>query len=236
MAGNSEEIASSRDGAPSALASAIREVKNNLADRDDVVIDMRDAQHARLELLATELAPVFAEVPNDIEIFDFALSSGLQSRLWIDAVAHIAMGRDRRTYRFEVDTRRGRAVVAVSEDVEVIATAVTDYVARRLVERERALSTSRMVFTSAEERPSEPALVQSTTPLVQGPQQPPQPATAAAVPAVRPARRFDWGDLVFAFLLGGLIGAALFQGVLWYVASGMPLPEFLERLFGPTSI
>lgn len=152
MAGNSEEIASSRDGAPSALASAIREVKNNLADRDDVVIDMRDAQHARLELLATELASVFAEVPNDIEIFDFALSSGLQPRLWIDAVAHIAMGRDRRTYRFLRDTRLGRVVLAESTEIKPVADQVTRYIAERIVERQRMLDAGGQLYAT----PSQP--------------------------------------------------------------------------------
>jgi len=45
------------------LEDAIRDVKNAFADRDDVVVDMREAHRMRLELLATELAPVFAEVP-----------------------------------------------------------------------------------------------------------------------------------------------------------------------------
>src|SRR5687767_11906582 len=90
------------------LSNAIRDVKNAAADRDDVVVELREATRMRLELLATELQPVFAEVPAEIDIFDFAVSSGLQPRLWIDAVAHVSMGRDRRTYRFVKDTRIGR--------------------------------------------------------------------------------------------------------------------------------
>ena len=94
------------------LADAIRDVRNATADREDVVVDMREAQRMRLELLAAELAPVFADVPADNEWFDFAISSGLQPRLWIDAVSHVSMGRDRRTYRFLRDTRLGRIVLA----------------------------------------------------------------------------------------------------------------------------
>jgi len=100
------------------LADAIRDVKNAFADRDDVVVDMREAHRMRLDLLAAELAPVFAEVPTDIDGFDFAVSSGLQPRLWIDAVSHVAMGRDRRTYRFLKDTRIGRVVLAVRVDLQ----------------------------------------------------------------------------------------------------------------------
>ena len=41
------------------LSDAIRDVKNAFADRDDVVVDMREAHRMRLDLLAAELAPVF---------------------------------------------------------------------------------------------------------------------------------------------------------------------------------
>lgn len=121
------------------LSDAIREVKNAAADRDDVVIEMREAQRTRLELLAAELHPVFADVPADIENFDFAISSGLQPRLWIDTVSHVAMGRDRRTYRFVRDTRLGRVVLAESTDMKPVADKVTRYIAERLVERQRMM-------------------------------------------------------------------------------------------------
>lgn len=125
--------------ARSKLSEAVRDVKNALADRDDVVVDMREAHRMRLELLASELSPVFADVPSDIDYFDFALSSGLQPRLWIDAVSHVAMGRDRRTYRFVKDTRLGRVVLAESPDMKIVGDQVTRYVAERLVERQRLM-------------------------------------------------------------------------------------------------
>ncbi|THF56130.1 hypothetical protein [Ollibium composti] len=121
------------------LSDAVREVKNALADRDDVVVDLREAHRMRLDLLAAELAPVFADVPADNDSFDFAVSSGLQPRLWIDAVTHVAMGRDRRTYRFLKDTRIGRVVLAESADMKTVADHVTRYVAERVVERERLM-------------------------------------------------------------------------------------------------
>jgi hypothetical protein len=124
------------------LSDAIRDVKNAAADRDDVVVEMREASRMRLDLLAAELAPVFAEVPADVEIFDFAVSSGLQPRLWIDATSHVTMGRDRRTYRFLKDTRVGRVVLAESTDMKPVADQVTRYVAERLVERQRMMEGS----------------------------------------------------------------------------------------------
>lgn len=121
------------------LSDAIRDVKNAAADREDVVVELREATRMRLQLLAAELAPVFAEVPRDIDSFDFALSSGLQPRLWVDAVAHVCMGRDRRTYRFLRDSRNGRVVIAETAKMEAMADHVTRYIAERIVEREQAL-------------------------------------------------------------------------------------------------
>ncbi len=119
------------------LADVVREVKTAAADREDVVVEMREASRTRLELLAQELQPVFAEVPEDDPIFDFAISSGQQPRLWIDAVAHVTLGHDRRTYRFLRDTRLGRVVLAESTEIKPIADQVTRYIAERLVERQR---------------------------------------------------------------------------------------------------
>jgi len=119
------------------LNEAIREVKNAAADRDDVVVEIREASRVRLELLAQELQPVFDAVPADNDWFDFAISSGLQPRLWIDAISHVALGRDRRTYRFLADTRLGRTVLAESPDIKPVADQVTRYIAERMVERQR---------------------------------------------------------------------------------------------------
>lgn len=124
------------------LAETIREVKNAAAERADVVVELREAQQTRLELLAAELEPVFVDVPADLDIFDFAISSGTQPRLWIDAVSHVTMGRDRRTYRFLKDTRIGRVVLAESTEIKPVADQVARYIAERMVERERALEGS----------------------------------------------------------------------------------------------
>ena len=113
-------------------------MKNAAADREDVVVELREAQKMRLELLAAELVPVFADVPADAG-FDFAISSGTQPRLWIDAVSHVTMGRDRRTYRFLRDTRLGRVVLAESLEIKPVADQVTRYIAERIVERQRMI-------------------------------------------------------------------------------------------------
>jgi hypothetical protein len=126
--------------APNVLRDAVREARIEAAERSGVVVDLRDAELARLELLNEALDPLFKEIPADVELFDRGVSRGDVPRLWIDVIAHIEMGRDKRQYRFVQDTRYGRAVLAESYEVPAMAQAVTHYVARRLVERERALT------------------------------------------------------------------------------------------------
>ena len=68
------------------------------------------------------------------------IAEGDTPRLWVDMIAHVAMGRDKRVYRFVQDTRYGRRVIAESAEVDEMARAVTQYIARRLVERERVVA------------------------------------------------------------------------------------------------
>jgi hypothetical protein len=122
------------------LRDALRQARIEAADRTGVVVDLRDAEVARLEILNDALNPLFEEIPSHIDIFDRGISQGDQPRLWIDVVAHIVMGRDKRTYRFVQDTRYGRIVLSESLEVAPTVDAVTDYIARRIVEREQAIA------------------------------------------------------------------------------------------------
>jgi hypothetical protein len=141
------------EGEPaSSLQRAVHQARIEAAERTSVVVDLRDAEAARLELLNEALDPLFAGVPSEVDLFDRGLSRGDTPRLWIDPVAHVAMGRDKRTYRFLYDTRIGRRVLAESHDIAEIVKAVTNYVARRLVERERALAEDSEFFARIDSR------------------------------------------------------------------------------------
>jgi hypothetical protein len=133
------------------LKQAVREARIETAERSGVVVDLRDAELARLELLNEALDPLFADIPEGVELFDCGISHGDTPRLWIDVVAHVVMGRDKRMYRFVQDSRYGRKVLAESFEADEIVAAVTRYVARRLVERERALAEApAMLFPQAQ--------------------------------------------------------------------------------------
>src|SRR6266481_5594881 len=107
---------------PQRLRDALRKARVDQAERSAVVVDLHDAEVARLDL------------------FDRGISRGETPRLWIDAIAHVCMGPDKRVYRFLQETRYGRKVLAESVNVPEIVHAVTKYLAQRLLERERALA------------------------------------------------------------------------------------------------
>jgi hypothetical protein len=142
-----------RDMRPTRLRDALRQARIEAADRTGVVVELRDAELARLEILNEALDPLFAEVPAQIDLFDRGVSQGETPRLWIDVVAHIVMGRDKRIYRFVQDTRFGRIVLAESHDVPVIVDAVTGYVARRMIEREHAMVAMPVAEPAVESKP-----------------------------------------------------------------------------------
>jgi hypothetical protein len=140
MFGRGKKSAAEAAETPRPLQEALREARIEAAERSAVVVDLRDAEVARLELLNDALDPVFKDIPANADLFDRGISRGDVPRLWIDVIAHVEMGRDKRQYRFVQDTRYGRAVLAESHEMAVIVHAVTRYVARRLIERERALA------------------------------------------------------------------------------------------------
>src|SRR5436305_6223484 len=105
------------------LREALRQARIEAADRTGVVVDLRDAEVARLEILNDALDPLFEQIPNQIDLFDRGISQGETPRLWIDVVTHVAMGRDKRIYRFVQDTRFGRIVIAESHEVAPIVQA-----------------------------------------------------------------------------------------------------------------
>jgi hypothetical protein len=216
------------------LSEVVRDVKIAAAERSDVVVEMRDAEQARLEILAKALEPVIADVPADDDQFDFALSQGLRPRFWIDAVTHVRMGRDRRTYSLVRDTRAGRTIVAEDADIARMTEAVSRYIAERMVQRQRVLegdwdeqsaqqstvTGERPVSRMAPATPSRPIQESAvpgsdTTPSITH-RHPPTPKPAAHH---QPAQR----------------GAGFVIGLLWFitgcVAGGLALlAAFWERL------
>lgn len=184
--------------APS-LRDALRRARADSAERSGVLVELRTAELGRLDLLKEALEPVFAQVPQEIDLFDAAILPGEPARLFVDVLGFVEMDRDKRTYRFFQDTRYGRQLIAESDRMRSIVEAVTDYVARRMVEREKAMASD-----SIGREPLVPSM----------PEAPPPPAARAEAPAAEPERR---PSLVLLFLVVLVIafGAFFAIGQLW---------------------
>jgi hypothetical protein len=176
------------------LKDAIRRVRTAEAERSDVVVELRDAERARLEMLADELRSVFAEIPAEHDAFALNIAGGTPPRLWVDMTSFVVMDRDRRTYRFLKDTRLGRTVILESDDIDAVADMITSYVAERIIERERAIEGDWVLRRNRQEE--EPARRRTVRNL----------ASALMEPQAGPPDRRVTGWMVAAFLGGLLIG------------------------------
>ncbi|HWT31534.1 MAG TPA: hypothetical protein VN240_10980 [Propylenella sp.] len=174
----------------------LREVRIAHAERNDVIVELRETEQMRLQLLAEALEGVFDDLPDDYEQLLLGLLPGQPPRFWVDATSFVVMGRDKRQYQFVKDTRLGRTVLAESASLETIAHAVTRYVAERIVERDRAIEAD---WLNAAIR-----------------------AGSGAVPGARaasPARGGDSVALVWAiagFGLGMIAGMVLLVAYAWF--------------------
>ncbi|WP_153768026.1 hypothetical protein [Labrenzia sp. CE80] len=121
------------------LREAIRKVQLGEVERSDVVVELQDTERARLELLAEEMKDVFKEIPEDDDQFSLQIVAGSTPRFWIDVTSHVVVGADRKTYRFLKDTRLGRVVVLETAEIDDMADCLTEYIAERILEREKAL-------------------------------------------------------------------------------------------------
>jgi hypothetical protein len=135
-----DDTTQSRNLAAIALAEAMNRARTLQTGRDSAKSDIRAGAVTRLEALRKKLAPLYSAIPHDVELFDLGLVSHEKPRLFVDIIAFIELNRDQTGFRFLQETRAGRLVLAETEDEKHLVNVVTDYVAHRLIERERALS------------------------------------------------------------------------------------------------
>src|SRR5712671_3707013 len=56
------------DARPIRLRDALRQARIEAADRTGVVVDLRDAEVARLEILNEALDPLFSQIPDTVDV------------------------------------------------------------------------------------------------------------------------------------------------------------------------
>lgn len=177
------------------LTDAVRRARLEVAERSNAVHDLRMAEQSKLEALRDVLKPVLHALPREADLFDHGLVPGDRPRFYVDMIAFVEMSRDRRSFRFLMDTPDGRKLLGESDDVQVMANAVTNYLGRRLVERERAIASALSFESLPEERKPLELEVQNDT--------------ITAMPVVTEIVRNERGSSFGSFLIGlalGIIG------------------------------
>ncbi|HEX9170860.1 MAG TPA: hypothetical protein VF886_18345 [Roseiarcus sp.] len=227
------------------LAAAIRQARVENAERGEAIADLREIEMGRLALLESTLKPVVAQAPQDVDLFDLALAPADHPRLFIDMIAFVDMAHDRRTYRFHQDTRNGRMLIAETQSADAIAAAVANYIARRLIERERALAAdcrngqAQKLEPQADKTPQAEANGPRAWPLAGGSahaRSAPAPADEAIEWEAPPRRRFvrRLGEALSLFLMMlGSITLALLIGLGGYLVWMMWLRDLWAQWTGP---
>jgi hypothetical protein len=205
------------------LVASIRQARVENAERADAIAEVRELEIVRLKALESALEPFVDQAPLGLDLFDLALTQSEHPRLFVDMIAFVDMARDKRTYRFFQDTRNGRVLMAESQSVDTIVAAVADYVARRLVERERAVTVDPRLAEGPRPQPAEtngPATWPIARPRPRALHSPPpaasEPLADAELPRAQPRRGImrRLGDVLSLFLmLLGSITLALLLGV-----------------------
>jgi hypothetical protein len=209
------------------LAASLRQARVENAERADAIAEVRELEIGRLKALESALEPVVDQAPQGVDLFDLALTQSEHPRLFLDMVAFVDMAQDKRTYRFFQDTRRGRVQMAESQLIDVIVAAVADYVARRLVERERGLAVDWRAAGTPEQQPAEargPATWPIAKPRVRtlsfraaGGSEPPVAAEQSSAERRRGIgqRLGDAFSMLFMLLGAGTFALLLGFGVYW---------------------
>lgn len=204
--------------APPSLKAAMRRARAESAEKGEAKADLRQAELIRLELLEEALRPVVDQAPEDVEFFDVGIAHGERPRLFLDMIAFVDLAHDRHTYRFFQDTRHGRVLIAESESIDRMVSAITNYVARRMVEREQALASdwrSRHTPAAEIEISARSRKIAEQTRYATGE----DPAPATTKPAKRGVRKaLAAASDVFGFLLmtlGSITLCALLFVAIW---------------------
>ncbi len=119
------------------LSGALRQARLAEAAHFEAVLDIRDAQTLRLQVLKDELAPDILANADAAAFVDLALVPGDPPRLWIDLITSVVMAPDPRTYRLVQDVPAGRQSLLETADRAEMIASIKQHIAHRLISRER---------------------------------------------------------------------------------------------------
>ncbi|MFK8033046.1 MAG: hypothetical protein AB8B94_02795 [Hyphomicrobiales bacterium] len=186
--------------------------------------------HTRLEALSQALKGVYSEIPKSAQppdnAFTFALLPGTPPRFWVDLTSFVVMMNDGTTYQFLKDARDGRVSLHESDDLESTASAITDYVAERILEQHAEIihppQTAAQIDVAEVDTAevvvaAKPMIIPSPEPIASEPALPRPPETPPTPIIIQPApAKTDWVKLFLAFSLGVFVGGVVLFLLAWF--------------------
>lgn len=216
--------------ADSAALGQLRTLGNMSVEHDIAEKSARKVRAlTRLDALSQALKGVYSEIPKASQLsenaFTFALLPGTPPRFWVDLTSFVVMLNDGTTYQFLNDTRDGRVSLYESDELESMASAITDYVAERIVGEQgetnqppnpvvhedfQEIENTEPVVVETNEI-ADPPLIVAEPPAVQKQDTPLTPIIIQPAPA-----QTDWVKLFLAFSLGVFVGGVFLFLLAWF--------------------
>jgi hypothetical protein len=168
---SANDTAQSRNLAAIALAEAIHRARQQQGMHAAPAHVVPASTLSKLHGLRRKLAPLYAAIPQDVALFDLGFVTEEKPRLFIDIIAFVEMSIDSGQYRFVQETRSGHSVLLETDDETTLIARITDYIARRLIDREKAIEADAKVAAVVSDKP---------LPVAAPPQPRPGPSMTAA--------------------------------------------------------
>lgn len=203
-------------GRKSRLHNTMRLIRQLENGREKDPLSNLDVQRQRLSALLNELDDVISDIPDDVDLFSFELSSNHPIRLWIDDTTFVVMAKGNEGYRMLKETRAGRVLLRESKNRRSINEAIVHYVAERLAQYERLQPED----VHARGRASSKGHHEKPDPVSED--QAGSDETSAIIIRHSKVRSFIW------FVIGTLFGAISLLAFAWFRTDIM---DFIDKIF-----
>jgi hypothetical protein len=104
---------------------------------------------ARLDVLRKKLKPLYDAIPQDVEGVDLGVVREDKPRLFLDMISFIDVSEESKKFRLIKGGRNGPQVLHETSDETALISRITDYIAERLIVRERILDQGDPVVVGA---------------------------------------------------------------------------------------
>jgi hypothetical protein len=147
-----DDGAQSRNLAAIALAEAMQRARTHHSGEKQIVAEPAPvlvSPKQSLDILRKKLKPLYDAIPQDVEGIDLGIVREEKPQLYLDMVAFVDIAEDGKSYRLVQGGRNGSQVLLETSDDASLIARITDYIAQRLIVRERILEQGDPVVAGA---------------------------------------------------------------------------------------